>query len=117
MMRGTMVLGIGMCGFAFATMAWLAYAEPTYPGRIGVHSAGTDLITHFQALEGGSTQVILVDPHAKVMSVYHIGALGEDKGKIQLKSVRPLRWDMELTSYQTGKPLPEELRSAAERRQ
>lgn len=115
-MRGTMVLGIGMCGFAFATMAWLASAEPTYPGRMGVPSAGTDLITHFQVLEGGSTQAILIDPQTRVMSVYYINALGEDKGKIQLKSVRPLRWDMELTNgYNATKPTPDELRSAVER--
>lgn len=116
-MRGKTVLGVGMCGFAFATMAWLASAQTTDRGQLGVRSTGGELITHFQVLEGGTTQAILVDPQTRVMSVYHIGALGEEKGKIQLKSVRPLRWDMELTSYQTGKPLPEDLRSATERSQ
>ncbi|MEQ8211223.1 MAG: hypothetical protein RH917_15455 [Lacipirellulaceae bacterium] len=117
MMRGTTVLGVGICVFAFAAMAWLASAQPTNRGQLGYQSTGGDLITHFQVLEGGTTQAILVDPQTKVMSVYHIGALGEEKGKIQLKSVRPLRWDMELNSYQTGKPLPEDLRNAAERSQ
>ncbi|QDS99665.1 hypothetical protein [Adhaeretor mobilis] len=114
-MRDTHWMSVGMFSLAVAIVGWLGAAQPSYSGQPGTLSSQGNLITYFQEIEGGSTQAILVDPQTRVMSVYYISAQGEEKGKIQLKSVRPLRYDMEMTSFNTGEPLPQEIRNAQDR--
>jgi len=37
-------------------------------------------------------------------------------GKIELKSVRRIHWDLQMTNLNTEKPLPQEIRSLLEQR-
>jgi hypothetical protein len=111
-------VGLGMIALAITLGSWLAPAQPTYSDQSVSYGAGAELITHFHPLEGGGpTQVTLIDPRTRVMTVYHIANIGEEKGRILLKSVRPFRWDMELDSHNTGEPLPQDIRGSLERRQ
>lgn len=58
-------------------------------------------------------QIVLIDPVARVMSVYHI----EPKsGEIVLRAVRNVTWDMEMTVFNGTSPLPQEIRSQLEQR-
>lgn len=98
---------------AVVILGWSATAQPTLR-RDGAGSVTTPgLIAHFLPEEGRSTAVTVIDPQTKVMSVYHIG---RDKGQIQLMSVRPLQWDMEMDGYNTGDLEPKDIRAMLERR-
>jgi hypothetical protein len=56
-------------------------------------------------------QFLLVDPAMTTMATYQ---LNRESGEISLKSVRNFRWDLQMMHYNSGKPLPSEIRSMLE---
>jgi len=61
----------------------------------------------------GSQQVTVIDPQARVMSVYHIS---HASGAITLKSVRSIQADLLMDEYNTDSPLPREIRAILQQR-
>jgi hypothetical protein len=55
----------------------------------------------------------VVDPKQQAISVYHIEL---PSGKIVLKSVRKIQWDLQITDFNTENPLPQEIRGKLEPR-
>lgn len=55
----------------------------------------------------------VIDPKLRVMSVYHIDAL---TGKIALRSVRNITWDLQMTEFDNDGLPPREIRSLLEQR-
>jgi hypothetical protein len=55
----------------------------------------------------------VVEPRQQVMSVYRIDA---NTGKIALKSVRNLRYDLQMTNYNNEAPLPQEIQTLLDQR-
>lgn len=82
-------------------------ADPPFTGL-----AGRDLIAHFQESETRPTTLTVVDPQARAVAVYH---LNRETGKIELKSVRNIRWDLAMSAFNSDSPLPEEIRKGLER--
>jgi hypothetical protein len=75
--------------------------------------AGTEMIV-VPTMLGDKAQVLtVVDPRQQVISVYHIDLV---TGKISLKSVRKMVWDLQITDFNTENPLPQEIRSKLEQR-
>ncbi len=74
--------------------------------------AGSELIAFSEAGEGGR-QIILIDPRTRIMGVYHVDGL---EGKIQLRSVRNLFWDLHIEDFNGAKPSPGEVRAMVETR-
>ena len=63
---------------------------------------------------GEKVQVLtVVDPRQQVLSVYHIDLA---TGKIALKSVRSIHWDLQIDHLNTEAPLPQEIRSMWEQK-
>ncbi len=59
-------------------------------------------------LPTGYQQIVVVDTQAQTMAAYHIEP---NQGKIQLKSVRRLAWDLKMEQFNAESPLPSELRA------
>jgi len=79
-------------------------------------SAGTgDLVVVPVAMADKAQGQLLavVEPKQQVMSVYRIDPL---TGKIALRSVRNLRWDLEMTYYNNEAPLPQDIKTSLEQR-
>jgi hypothetical protein len=57
--------------------------------------------------------VVVVDPNTNGMSVYHID---RTTGEITLKSVRNVRWDLQMEEFNGVNPTPQDIRSLLERR-
>ena len=75
-------------------------------GRLGIDRR-TDAV-------GRARQMLtVVDPRQRVLSVYHIELA---TGKIALKSVRNIQWDLQMTDLNNEKPFPQEIRSLLEQR-
>ena len=55
----------------------------------------------------------VIEPKQQVMSVYRIDA---NTGKIALRSVRNLRYDLQMTNYNNEAPLPQEIQTLLEPR-
>ena len=58
-------------------------------------------------------QVTVIDPAGRVMTVYHVDLAS---GRIELKSVRNITWDLQMIEFDTAKPTPQEVRSMVEPR-
>lgn len=58
-------------------------------------------------LPGGVQQLSVIDSQAKSLAVYHIEPT---TGKILLRSVRSLQWDLQMEHFNGQTPLPGELR-------
>jgi hypothetical protein len=98
------VTSVVVVGLGQPSAAWADRAA-------GVESPG--LIT-VSALVGDKTQQLtVIDPHARVMSVYHVELAS---GAIALKSVRNIHWDLQLSEFNGSAPLPREIRALLETR-
>jgi hypothetical protein len=82
-----------------------ALHPPAQSGR------GSDVITHF-ADANGQQVLTVVDPRQQWIGVYHIDG---KSGELTLKSARRYTWDLQLTYYNNGKPLPEDVRNGLPR--
>lgn len=80
-----------------------AYAQRHAPQEA---STGSDLIA-FTTAVGENQQLTIIDPKDRVISVYHV----ESDGKIALKSVRQIKWDLKMVHLNSAAPLPQEVRS------
>lgn len=61
----------------------------------------------------GRQMVVLVDPKARVMSVYDVD---RTSGEISLKSVRNVQWDLLMEEFNGVSPSPRQIRSLLEQR-
>ncbi|MCA9233158.1 MAG: hypothetical protein KDA57_21100 [Planctomycetales bacterium] len=96
-------------GVAAGWFAWRADSQPVLANQFSATaSVPGGLITHVVGVEGRLTRVVVVDPQARVMGVYDIG---QEKGEIQLKSVRRIAADLQLLEFNTGDPLPTEIQN------
>ena len=54
----------------------------------------------------------VIDPKQRVLAVYHVDRAS---GQITPKSVRNITWDLQMTEYNSGEPLPQDIRSGLPR--
>jgi hypothetical protein len=102
------LLGIPCRTVAVAVVAslWLALTASAAPESQTAGSAG-NLITHVSAIEGQPLVVTVIDTNQRAMAVYFVD---RQTGEITLKSVRNLTWDLQMSNFNTGKPLPQDIR-------
>jgi hypothetical protein len=63
--------------------------------------------------EGGSEQLVVVDPNQRVMAVYQVDGA---RGELALTSVRNFRWDLQMDEFNGTSPSPREIRAMLDRR-
>jgi len=85
-----------------------APATPTPPAV-----AGSELIVVPATLADKAQMLTVVDPRQKVVCVYHIDLA---TGKIALRSVRKIHWDLQMTYMNNENPLPQEIQSLLEQK-
>ena len=112
-MLGTL-LGVGLVTAAIAVAEQrgevsVQRATPAAPTA----TAGSELIVVPTSLGEKGQMLTVVDPRQRVLSVYHIDLA---TGKITLKSVRNIQWDLQMTYLNNENPLPQEIRSLLEQR-
>jgi hypothetical protein len=75
--------------------------------------SGSDLIA-FPTPWGDKGQVLtVVDPRQQTIAIY---AIDLPSGKISLRSVRAIRWDLQMMDFNGDNPLPREIRLQLEQR-
>ena len=77
-------------------------------GLEGVASQSA-LVAHVTAAGDRQVSITVVDPLAKKLAVYEYG-IGPQAGRIVLKSVRDIGWDLRLKEYRSDGPTSEEIR-------
>jgi len=84
---------------------------PATPAPTAV--AGSELIVVPTALGDKTQMLTVVDPRQKVVCVYHIDLA---TGKIALRSVRKIHWDLQMMYMNNENPLPQEIQSLLEQK-
>jgi len=77
-----------------------------------VRSGSSELITHVSGTDGPVLTVTVVDPKQRVMAVYHVDRAS---GEISPKSVRNITWDLQMIEFNSGSPLPQDIRNGLKR--
>lgn len=85
----------------------LASYQPTQVAQPPNRST-SNLITHVLAGDGGPQAVVVVDPGQRVLAVYHVD---KTTGEISLRSVRNITWDLQMVEFNSGEPLPQDIRT------
>jgi hypothetical protein len=102
-----------IAGLVIAAIAGVGATEPSFVGAAATSSAqGGELITHVTAPEGQPPMITVIDPHQRVMGVYFVDRA---TGEISLKSIRNFTWDLQMVQYNSGNPLPQDVRSGLQR--
>ncbi|HEV8293517.1 MAG TPA: hypothetical protein VGP94_16390 [Tepidisphaeraceae bacterium] len=74
--------------------------------------AKSELMTHVSATDGQPLTVTVIDPRQRVMAVYHVDRAS---GEITPKSVRNFTWDLQMIEFNSGNPLPQDIRNGLKR--
>jgi len=104
-----LVVGVvlGIAAAAGAGRGWLYAQAP----QLAPISQGNGLIALTATGAEGRQQITLVDPQQRVICVYHVDP---ERGELALRSVRNVRWDLLLETFNGASPAPEEIRSLLE---
>ena len=102
-------------GFVFVTAAvvWLvgspssSLRSQTIVGDASGDTGAEALKVVSSMLPNGMQQIVVVEASGRTMAVYHVEPA---QGKIQLRSVRNLTWDLRMEQFNGQSPLPSELR-------
>jgi hypothetical protein len=86
-----------------------AFAPPV---NFPIAAQAAELITHVTAADAQPQLVTVIDPRQRVMAVYQVD---RTTGQIALKSVRNITWDMQMVEFNSGDPLPQDIRSGLQR--
>jgi hypothetical protein len=81
----------------------------TYPPA----GPGGELIAVPTPMGDKGQMVTVIDPRLQTIGVY---AIDLPSGKISLRSVRNIHWDLQMTDFNTDNPLPREIRLQLEQR-
>jgi hypothetical protein len=112
-MRRSLVGALTVAGLVLAAMAGRGFSEPPSSER-GEYApyespSARELITHMSAPEGQPHVLTVIDPRQRVIAVYHVDRAS---GEIALRSVRNFTWDMQMIEFNSGEPLPQDIRAA-----
>ena len=113
----TVLLGalIG-AGLAIVAVGATPDAGGLFGQESGCHQAASPqsgLIALSVTVDNRYQQVTVVDPGSRAISVYHVELAS---GEIELRSVRDIRWDLQMEYYNGKGLLPPELRAMLDSR-
>ena len=112
-MRHPLVGALLIAGLVIAATAGRTSSQPAPepPADYHSHAQSGGLITHVAVAEGQQT-VTVIDPRTRVMGVYHVDRA---TGQITPKSIRNFTWDLQMIEFNSGEPLPQDIRSGLPR--
>ena len=82
----------------------------TMPAATASAVAGSELIV---APMGDKGLLTVIDPRQRAIAVYRIDSV---TGRIALKSVRNIQWDLQIMDFNNENPVPQQIRSSLEQK-
>jgi len=114
---GVVVLAIGLLDRRQEIMAQHPYTQTGYsqvaPQPPPAYGAGGELIAVPSPMSDKGQLLTVIDPRQQTMGVYWIEAT---TGKITLRSVRNIRYDLMMMDFNGDNPLPREIRAQLDQR-
>ncbi len=107
--------GVGWAAaIAVAGLVWTVEAQQP-PASVPNFGGAGQLITYLiPSADAKPTALTIVEPATKRIVVYHID---KTSGEISLKSAREIAGDLSLEYFNTGSPLPQEIKQGLARQQ
>jgi len=99
------VLGIAIVAFGWMSLWSQSSGAPSSAGT----GSSEPLQVFSSMLATGSQQMVVIDSANRSMAIYHVDPT---QGKLTLKSVRNLTWDLSMEQFNGQTPLPSDLRQA-----
>jgi hypothetical protein len=90
-----------------------AYSQPASQPGTPVYGSGGELIAVPSSVGDKGQLLTVIDPRQQAMGVYWVEA---GTGKITLRSVRNIRFDLMMMDFNGDNPLPREIRAQLEQR-
>ena len=113
-MRQSLLGAVVGAGLVIAMTAGRSACEPSGGPLLSSSpfASGGALITHVTEAGGEGQTVTVIDPQQRVMAVYRVDGA---TGKITPTSIRNFTWDLQMIEYNSGNPLPQDIRSGLQR--
>jgi hypothetical protein len=113
-MRQSLLGAVLGAGLVIAVTAGRSLSEPADGPLLSSSPFATSgaLITHVTGSDGEGQMVTVIDPQQRVMAVYQVERA---TGKITPMSIRNFTWDLQMIEYNSGNPLPQDIRSGLQR--
>jgi hypothetical protein len=108
-----MGMGLVMAAAAMAEQRGELLPQRGAPAIPAPAAVGAEMIVVPTSLGDKVQMLTVVDPRQRVLSVYHIDMA---TGKIALKSVRNITWDLQINDLNNENPLPQQIRSLLEQK-
>jgi len=115
-MKATVLGALIGAGLMTAAVGGLSHSDEVLAQRAGPDWADgpkSELIAFSETVEQKYQQLTVIDPKLRVMSVYQIDL---SSGKIALRSVRNIHWDLQMLEFNGANPLPREIQALLEQR-
>ncbi len=115
-MKTATLMALAGAGLMIVAVGWPGHSREVFAQRLATQiSPGPDsgLIAVPGPIGEKGQLITVIDSRARVMSVYHID---KASGKIALRSVRNIHWDLQMTHLDNEGLLPEEIRAMLEQR-
>ena len=108
-MRRSFVGALLGASLVIAVLAGRSSSEPAIRATDRYAGArSSELFTTVTATEGQPLTVTVIDPRQRVMAIYHVD---RGSGEITPKSIRNITWDLQMIEYNSGKPMPQDIRN------
>jgi hypothetical protein len=114
-MRGLLFGALVGAVLVIANLATESSSEPAFGAQgpsAAVAAQDGAITTHLSGADGQPLTLTVIDPREHWIGVYHID---RSTGEISLKSARNITWDAKLIDFNSGKPLPQDIRSGQQR--
>ncbi|KKK49390.1 hypothetical protein LCGC14_3135540 [marine sediment metagenome] len=112
-MKGLVLGALAGAGLVMAAIEAKDHGSKVFAQQLPLQSriAAGELIALPGAIGQTGQLLTVIDPKQRVMSVYHIDSA---TGKIGLRSVRNIHWDLQMTYFDNEGLLPQEIRALLE---
>jgi hypothetical protein len=109
------ILGVIVgAGLATVAVALFGQRDEALAQRVAVSPAGSDGLIAMPIPSGDKGQLLaVIDPRLQTIGVY---AVELPSGKISLRSVRNIHWDLQMSDFNGENPLPREIRLQLDQR-
>ena len=105
------VVGLWIFAMACGWRPLVQAQDPPFQRRTMPPAVNSSLITHTAESNTGQ-QLTVIDPRTRSMAVYHVE---KNTGKVTLKSVRQIHWDLQLDEFNGVSPTPREIQTLLSR--
>jgi hypothetical protein len=114
MMKGAVIGATATVCLTLAVLGGFTDTREALAQRTAPHdTVAKDGLIAFSASAGDyGQQITVIDPVARVMGVYWV----DGEGKLALKSVRTIKWDLQMVDFNGVSPQSREVRSLVEQK-